>query len=269
MPARFTNHAVEQFFHYYHRMLVAVWAGNGNALSDSLGGTLESLGGPFWSPSTLSFGLQLLTELLEYGSRNGVTPANMGQVERVEEYASTNAVRTRGYRQRRTRELAERLGRLEGTDFPSRHVSLEELGARWSDSRLSSEDEETTRMVFTEMIQGGLSVHGSATESDSTLLLRMVVDMSAPDAYIQLRTRVQILINTLRQQRPDLELPWLKEYVQLGERSLDLGYSWDEYPYPNPKRSPNGYLPGVTAWVGIDGRAEVVVRRLTPRDRLR
>lgn len=43
---------------------------------------------------------------------------------------------------------------------------------------------------------------------------------------------------------------------QATTSTIQLGHSWDQYPYPN------GYygLPGITAWVARDGRAEIIVR---------
>jgi hypothetical protein len=99
-------------------------------------------------------------------------------------------------------------------------------------------------------------VYGAARrEDDLTIIIRLV---SLTRNYVALKTYVEGLIASLRFPNappPDWEMEYLKEENQ---KPFVVGESWDEYPYPNPNSS---RLPGITAWLSVDGRAQIIVRK--------
>jgi hypothetical protein len=100
------------------------------------------------------------------------------------------------------------------------------------------------------------SIHGTIEWHRQGAVLRFALDRLGQDPFDDLKAFVTSVIQSIRANFSDHPLHWREETIQLNERTLDLGVSWDQYPYPHHR---SGY-PGFTAWVSRDGRAEVVVR---------
>jgi hypothetical protein len=102
--------------------------------------------------------------------------------------------------------------------------------------------------------------------------VRLVVDefggeqrvrVTAPDVGTQSHAVLQSVVEQIVriadvEQGPAFQ--WRNEFAELRQDGevlgrLELGRSWEPSPLPNGER------PGITAWVGRDGRAEVVIRR--------
>jgi hypothetical protein len=99
-------------------------------------------------------------------------------------------------------------------------------------------------------------VYGAAhREDDLTVIIRLV---SLTRNYVTLKTYVEGLIARLRFSKTPA-LDWKREYLgEENQKPFVVGESWDKYPYPNPN---NSSLLGITAWLSVDGRAQIIVRK--------
>ncbi|HEU5376204.1 MAG TPA: hypothetical protein VFV38_12235, partial [Ktedonobacteraceae bacterium] len=100
------------------------------------------------------------------------------------------------------------------------------------------------------------TVYGSAYYEDAhTLRICLASVMKKP---VSLKRYMQAIIARFRGSAYQ-KLDWRDEYFRMDvQRKLRLGQSWDKYPYPN---TGNG-LPGVTAWISLQGTAEMIIRLL-------
>lgn len=89
---------------------------------------------------------------------------------------------------------------------------------------------------------------------DNAELIRLTANQSTAQAFVALRQRAENIIQRLRDRETFIK--WHDEYVQLNNTRIDLGISWDAFPYPHQSLQ----RPGITAWVARDGRAEIIVR---------
>lgn len=116
----------------------------------------------------------------------------------------------------------------------------------------------TGKFLINQMTSSQQSIYGSAErdERSNTTVTRLSVRHLNEATFDALEQYIGKLIRPLRDGRG---FEWQDEYYELGGKRISLGASWDEFPYPNP--SPSRPLPGITAWVSRDGRAEIIVRR--------
>lgn len=118
----------------------------------------------------------------------------------------------------------------------------------------------TGKLLVNNLRSNRESIYGSAERderSDATVT-RLSTGQANENAFNALRDYAGKLISSLRGNR---SVNWQDEYVESIGKRIELGVSWDEFPYPNPSRDLD--LPGITAWVSRDGRAEIIVRRRT------
>lgn len=118
----------------------------------------------------------------------------------------------------------------------------------------------TSKLQVNNLRSNRESIYGSTErdERSDTTVTRLSTGQANENAFNALRGYVEKLISSLRENRP---VNWQDEYVESIDKRIELGVSWDEFPYPNPSRDLD--LPGITAWVSRDGRAEIIVRRRT------
>lgn len=112
----------------------------------------------------------------------------------------------------------------------------------------------------------GSDVYGSAQNEKHSAVVRLAsTNQAALEKY------VEELITHLRYGIEDPPVVWLDEFFQeegyekvedsgevIRQKRFTVGKSWDKFPYPYQKLG----LPGITAWIAEDGRAEIFVRKL-------
>ncbi len=119
----------------------------------------------------------------------------------------------------------------------------------------------------------GTDVYGSAQNEKHSAVVRLAsTNQAALEKY------VSELITQLRDGIEDPPVVWLDEFFQdesyekaegsdptARQKRYIVGKSWDMFPYPYQKLG----LPGITAWIAEDGRAEIFVRKLGYMNRTR
>ncbi len=99
-------------------------------------------------------------------------------------------------------------------------------------------------------------IRGTVQYVDDATLIRLMGTGNLGSDFENLKNYVESIIAGVRRSRSPIE--WRREYAEFQGRHIDFGLSWDKYPYPN--LSPTSKLPGITAWISNDGRAEVIIR---------
>ncbi len=84
--------------------------------------------------------------------------------------------------------------------------------------------------------------------------LRLFVDRISAKSYNALKREAERLISNFR--RNSQLINWQLEYFEYQGKKWKLGESWDKFPHPHISNE----LPGITAWIARDGRAEIIVR---------
>ncbi len=115
---------------------------------------------------------------------------------------------------------------------------------------------ERTKRLVQDQPDDNMRIRGAVQREQDSLVIRLTTTERGSNALRELRPFVEQLVAGLRGQTFASPLSWRPEYVSLDDRRLQLGVSWDAFPYPNVGRN----LPGFTAWIANDGRAEIIVR---------
>jgi hypothetical protein len=146
-----------------------------------------------------------------------------------------------------------RFQRWEGQERPElTRLSVERFFSRVGSGEIASQEK-----LLLDMPEHPHGIRGAAERYNANTIVRLTVNRPSAEAFETLKIRIENLIEQSSRRR---DIDWHKEYVEQGGTRLDFGISWDKYPYPHPKRA---NLPGFTAWVAYDGRAELIIRRRT------
>jgi hypothetical protein len=167
-----------------------------------------------------------------------------------------------GRREVRARRFAEEVppsARRE-TDHPrSRKPPVRGSDAQVRDSLSRKLSRPGERMLAPWLVQGMPGVRLVLDEFGGEQRVRVTAPEVGPRTHAALQSVIEQIIR-IADVEQGTGFEWRSEFAQLrrgGEivGRLDLGLSWEPSPLPTAGR------PGITAWVGRDGRAEVVIRR--------
>lgn len=281
-----SNSAIDQalvsFLKDYRTAQQAVWSENNTLFATTLNNMVEQLTSHHLQEAVIPSSIFMLITLLEVAISEGITgfdidthsiEALASEEQRTiwnEVYRELLDIRQRGGRQSRPATLPYPQGSTDWQDWRTQQdlmqdfIPEEQRRERWyATDPVVTQTVDTifreTNAPFRATIVGN-DVYGSLQNEEHVAIIRLVSTNRAT-----LEKYVNGLIAQLRKGREVPKDDWHEEFLQEGDydkeamgSSFLVGKSWDKFPYPHPSID----LPGITAWLAEDGRAEIFIRKL-------
>lgn len=216
---------------------------------------------------------QLQVELVEQDWSPEVRPALILMAGNLLEEAATQGLRIADMRL----DILERLSARDLPDLPDMIPNILSVGAEAPIETVTLQRDQVIDSVRSQQLSpriklrlrdsqrfpdelAGLefNMQGILENEGRTSVLRLTTDQITPDAYEALKEYTKALIDDIRSNLSP-KVKWQREYAKLNDNELEFGVSWDQFPYPHP----DGKRLGITAWVSVECRAEIIIRRLS------
>lgn len=254
-----TAEILQNFIDSYRSSEKSLWAGDNELFSVQIKELVNRISGQNLQVSLITIKFILLA-LIEEGISKGIKPSEIEyEIDKLVESFSGELLLTYA------NQLKDKISKQQ-SEKNIQNIAADDINQQ----EIFNQDYRNTKRLIT---------HNTSLGS-TNLSIRVIIELFNEAAIIRLylilqehqllgseienlKKYVEFLINLIRNSSSKLYLHWREESFSISQENSDetrkfvIGFSWDQYPYPNPA---NG-LPGFTAWVSYDGRAEIVVRQ--------
>lgn len=275
------DQALVSFLKDYRTAQQAVWSENDTLFAISLNNLTEQLTSHHLQEEVIPSSIFMLITLLEVAISEGITGFDI-DTHSIEALASEELrtilnevdqellrIRQRGGRHSRPAIIPYLQGSADWQQWRSQQdliqdfISEEQRRERWyaTDPVVT----QTVDTIFRETNApsratiSGNDVYGFVQNENRVAIIRLASTNKA--------TLEKYVNGIIAQLRNGIGAPddWHEEFLQEGDYDKDtlgnrllVGKSWDKFPYPHLSMG----LPGITAWLAEDGRAEIFIRKL-------